>query len=153
VGAIHWKFSEITWHTKTPFVEAKIIFRASPQVLWVYGNGTQYFSKPGLVFLFFFSQTPHENWHCKWSVQIIATRHPLGPTTCLRVYPTINSRYCPLLSLLPASVFIRENVQAQALVLSQNLLSRAIYLAPVELLLGPLYGRSGGQCSTQITHS
>ncbi len=36
----------------------------------------------------------------------------------------------------------RENVQAKAVVLSQNLLSRAIYPAHVELLLGPLYTRS-----------
>jgi len=48
---------------------------------------------------------------------------------------------------------IRENVQGKTIVLSPNFLSRAIYPAPVELLLGPLYTRSGCRCSTQITHS
>ncbi len=43
---------------------------------------------------------------------------------------------------------IRENVQAKAIVLSQNLLSRAIYPAPVELLLGPLYTRNEGPMFT-----
>jgi hypothetical protein len=33
---------------------------------------------------------------------------------------------------------LREYVQAKTIVLSQNLLPRAIYPAPVDLLLGPL---------------
>ncbi len=31
--------------------------------------------------------------------------------------------------------------------------SRAVFPGPVDLLLGPLYNRSRGPCSTQITHS
>jgi len=48
---------------------------------------------------------------------------------------------------------VEENVHAKAIVISQNLLSKAIYPAIVELLLGPLYTRSSGWCSIQITHS
>jgi len=57
---------------------------------------------------------------------------------------------CPLRSV---GIILRENVQAKAIVLSQNFLSGVIYQAPVELLLGPLYTRSRGWCSTQIMHS
>jgi hypothetical protein len=124
-------------------------------VLLVYGNGIQYFPKPGLVFFFFFlgyqAHTKTDTVNDKQP--IIAISIPLGAATCLTVYLTTNRRYCPWLSLLPALVFSGKISKPKATVLSQNSMFRPVYPVPVELLLGPLYTRSQGWSSTQIKHS
>ncbi len=112
-------------------------------MLLVYGNGIQYFPKPGLV-VFFFYQAHTKTDTVNDQEPIIAISIPLGPTTCLTVYLTTNRRYCPWLSLLPALVFSGKISKPKATVLSQNSMFRPIYPVPVQLLLGPLYTRSQG---------
>ncbi len=47
---------------------------------------------------------------------MITISNPLGPTTCLTIYPTINNKRYPFLKPFACFRILKENVKAKAIV-------------------------------------